>query len=61
MDQNLSEIRYDVTKKTKLRKFYESNKKIIFLFVGLFIITIASVSFYLDSKEKKKFFYQKIS
>ena len=54
MDKNLSEIQYEVTKKSKLRKFYEANKILILLFSLLFIIIIGSVSFYLDSKEKKK-------
>ena len=54
MDQNLSEIQYDVTKKTKLRKFYDANKILIFLSPILLIITIGLVSFYLDNKEKKK-------
>ena len=54
MEKNLSEIQYDVTKKTKLRRFYDVNKKLIFLFLMLLIISIGSVSFYLDNKEKKK-------
>ena len=54
MDPNFSEIQYDVTKKSKLKKFYESNKILIFSSILVFIISLGSVSFYLESKEKKK-------
>ena len=54
MDQNLSEIQRDITKKSKLRKFYDVNKTLILLFLTLLIITIGSVSFYLSSKEKER-------
>jgi len=54
MDQNFSEIQYDVTKKTKLRKFYDSNKKLIYLLLTLIIIFIGSFSFYLDNNERKR-------
>ena len=54
MDENLFEARYDVTKKSKLKKFYETNKILIFSIVLILIIAVASVSFYLEVKEKKK-------
>ena len=54
MAENLFEAQYDVTKKSKLKKFYESNKILIFSFIFILIISFGSFSFYLESKEKKK-------
>ena len=54
MAENLFEIQYDVSKKTKLKKFYESNKILIFSFIFILIILFGSFNFYLESKEKKK-------
>ena len=54
MNENLFETQYDVTKKSKLKKFYEVNKILIFSVILILIIAIASVSFYSESKEKKK-------
>ena len=52
--ENLIETQYDVTKKSKLRRFYESNKILIFSFTFLLIISFGSFSFYLESKDKKR-------
>ena len=54
MNENLFEARYDVTKKSKIKKFYESNKILIFSTILVLILAIASVSFYSEFKEKKK-------
>jgi len=54
MNENLFETRYDVTKKSKLRKFYEINKILIFSVILILIIAIASVGFYSEAKKKKK-------
>ena len=54
MNENLFETQYDVTKKSKLKKFYEVNKILIFSVTLILIIAIASVSFYSETKEKKK-------
>ena len=59
MSDNLFEAQYDVTKKSKLKKFYESNKIIIFSSIFIIIVFIGSFSFYLDNQEKKKFYYLK--
>ena len=56
MNENLFEAQYDVTKKSKLKKFYEANKILIFLTVLIIIIAIASISFYLETNEKKKIY-----
>ena len=54
MNENLFETQYDVTKKSKLKKFYEVNKISIFSVILILIIAIASVIFYSETKEKKK-------
>ena len=54
MAENLFEAQYDVTKKSKLKRFYESNKIFIFSFIFIVIIFFGSFSFYLENKEKKK-------
>jgi len=54
MNENLFEARYDVTKKTKLKKFYETNKILIFSTILILIIATVSAIFYSETKEKKK-------
>ena len=54
MTENLFEAQYDITKKSKLKKFYESNKILIFSSILILIIFFGSLSFYLEIKEKKK-------
>ena len=54
MANNLFETQYDLTKKSKLKEFYESNKIWIYSTIFAFIIIIASYGFYKDSHEKKK-------
>ena len=54
MKENLFETQYDVTKKTKIKRFYEKNKILIFSSIFILLIAVASYTFYLDKKEKKK-------
>tara|TARA_B100000959_G_scaffold17811_1_gene17227 strand:- start:1878 stop:2531 length:654 start_codon:yes stop_codon:yes gene_type:complete len=54
MSENLFETQYDLTKKSKIREFYNSNKILIYLIIFLLIISIGSFSYYQMSKEKKK-------
>ena len=54
MPENLFEAQYDITKKSKLKKFYESNKILIFSSILILIIFFGSLSFYLESIGKKK-------
>ena len=54
MNENLFEAQYDVTKKSKLKKFYEVNKILIFSSILILVIAIASISFYFETKENKK-------
>ena len=54
MTENSLNVQYDITKKSKLKKFYESNKILIFSFILILIIFFGSFSFYLESKKKKR-------
>ena len=54
MNENLFETRYDVTKKSRLKEFYEVNKILIYLVILILIIAIASVGFYSEVKKKKE-------
>ena len=54
MPQDIIHAQYDITKKSKLKKFYDSNKILIFLSILILIISFASLSFYLKNKERNK-------
>ena len=54
MAENLFEVQYDITKKSKLKKFYELNKILIFSSILILIIVFVSFNFYLGKKEKEK-------
>ena len=54
MNENLFETQYDLTKKSKLKKFYETNKIFIISTTLILIISAASLGFYSGIKEKKK-------
>ena len=54
MNENSFETQYDVTKKSKLRRFYEESKVLIFSTVLILVIAIVSIGYYLEIKEKKK-------
>ena len=54
MAENLFETDYDVTKKSKSKKFYESNKIIIFSVILIFIISLGAFNYYLETIKKKK-------
>ena len=54
MPENLFETQYDVTKKSRIKKFYESNKILIFSSILILIILFGSLSFYLEKQERKK-------
>ena len=54
MTENSFNVQYDITKKSKLKKFYESNKIFIFSFILILIIFFGSFSIYLESKKKKR-------
>ena len=54
MAENLFEVQYDITKKSKLKKFYELNKILIFSSILILIIVFGSFNFYLEKKKKEK-------
>ena len=54
MPENYFEAKYDVTKKSKIRKFYESNKIFIFSSILILVILLGSLGLYSEKKEKKK-------
>ena len=54
MAENLFETQYDLTKKSKLREFYESKKILIYSVIFILIISISTIIYYQSSKEKKK-------
>ena len=54
MTENLFETQYNITKMSKLKKFYDSNKILIFSSILIIIISLASFIFYLKNVEKNK-------
>jgi len=54
MTDNLFEAQYDLSKKSRFKKFYESNKILIYLSIFLLIIFFGYFSYYLGNKEKKR-------
>ena len=54
MTENLFEARYDITKKSKLRRFYDTYKIFIFSSVLILVIFLGTYNFFLSNKEKKK-------
>ena len=54
MNEALIEARYDITKKSKPRRFYESNKILIFSSIFVLAIILIFSSVYFENKEKNK-------
>ena len=54
MNENLFEAKYDITKKSKLKRFYESNKILIYASIFILVTLLGSFNFYLANKEKEK-------
>ena len=54
MTENLFEAQYDVSKKSKLRRIYDTYKVWIYSSIIIFFILFGSFSFYIENKEKKK-------
>ena len=54
MTNNLFETQYDLTKKSKIKIFYESNKKLIYSLIVLLILFLGGFGYYADSKKDKK-------
>ena len=53
MNDNIFEAQYDITKKTKLKRFYQSNKILIYSFLFILLFSTFSFVYYLNSKENK--------
>ena len=54
MEQNSFQTQYNVTKKSKIRDFYDKNKFFIFSSIIILTIIFVSVNFYFVNKEKTK-------
>ena len=54
MNENLISGEYDVTKKSKLKKFYDDYKILIVSVISIFLITIISFNIYLYLQNTKK-------
>ena len=54
MSENSFQARYDLTKKSKLKVFYDSNKILIFSSVISIIIIFITLSFYIENKKKQR-------
>ena len=54
MAENIIQAQHDTAKRSRFKKFYESNKILIFSSILILTILFASLGFYLKSKEKNK-------
>ena len=54
MTQDIFEAKYDVTKKSKIKIFFDKYKIAIYAFSGILITSIFLLFFYMDYKEEKK-------
>jgi tetratricopeptide (TPR) repeat protein len=54
MSENSFQTRYDLTKKSKLKVFYDSNKILILSLIISLLVIFISVSFYLENKKKQR-------
>ena len=60
MSEDLIEAQYDITKKSKLKRFYDSNKILIFSSIFILMVAIISPSIYFAKKEKNKILFKLI-
>ena len=54
MNENLIEAQYNVTKRSKLKKFYDENKFFLYSAAIALIVIVVSYSFYTENKKKLK-------
>jgi len=54
MNDELIEAQYDITKKTKIKKFYKENKILIYVFIFFLISAIFGAIYYFENKESKR-------
>ena len=57
MNENLIEAQYNVTKRSKLKKFYDENKIFLYSIIIALIVIIVSYGFYTENKKKKNKFF----
>ena len=60
MAENFIDEQHNITEKSKIKKFYESNKILIFSSILILIILFGFSFVYLEKKIKKEFYYLKI-
>ena len=53
MPENLFEAQYNLTRKSKIKQFYEDNKSKIFILTIIVLIVIASLTFYFYNQKKQ--------
>jgi len=56
MTDKIIETQYDITKKSRLMKFYEKNKILLFYGLLILIIFFGAFSYYLTIKKNKKIY-----
>jgi len=54
MNENLIEAQYEVTKKTRIKRFYEENKSLIYISIFFTILIILGSIFYLENKKSER-------
>jgi len=54
MTENLIEAQYDITKKSRIRNFYDTNKILIYSSIAILFIILLSTLYYYNTKEKKQ-------
>ena len=54
MPENLIETQYNITKKSRIKRFYESNKILIYSTLIILLIIFGTLSYYFESKQQKK-------
>ena len=53
MDENIFETQAHLEKRSKVREFYNNNKKIIFSILSILIAFLIYLNFYIESKKNK--------
>jgi tetratricopeptide (TPR) repeat protein len=54
MTDNSFQTQYDITKKSRLRQLYDTNKVIIYSILSFVIICVIAFNYHLDNKKKEK-------
>ena len=54
MSENFIQGKYDLTKKSTLKKFYDDNKILIYSLIVIFFVSLSSFAYYINLIEKKR-------